>query len=244
METLRRFLFFCSGTDRVIIEDCHRHDQLIKSAIGATVLLTSFLAILSGGYALHTVFRDISVAIPLGILWGLLIFNLDRFIVMSITQRGVYRFFMFIARLILAGLIAIVVIRPLELRLFSPEIENHLQREKAAEIERIHYLAEQQQEKYHRQYTKDLKARQERYGIDSLKQDKGKYREDLLACRKRLRELEDRYLNECAGEAGTMLRGDGPECRRTYIAKLDKSWTNDHVVGSSTPDNEKASAVS
>nr|VFJ88458.1 MAG: protein of unknown function (DUF4407) [Candidatus Kentron sp. H]VFJ92815.1 MAG: protein of unknown function (DUF4407) [Candidatus Kentron sp. H]VFJ94774.1 MAG: protein of unknown function (DUF4407) [Candidatus Kentron sp. H] len=77
MEVLRRFLLFCSGTNRALIEDCPPHDQLIQSAIGVTVLLTSFLAVLSGSYALYTVFQDTSVAISLGIVWALLIFNLE-----------------------------------------------------------------------------------------------------------------------------------------------------------------------
>jgi hypothetical protein len=126
--------------------DCST-DHNTYAGIGATIFLTAVLASLSGGYALWTVFQSSPYAISLGLLWGILIFNLDRYIVMSLHKRrgGFGALCRQIAtaspRLALAVLIASVITVPLELKIFEREIldqlESNHQRTLNEDIQRI-----------------------------------------------------------------------------------------------------------
>src|SRR5262245_63864812 len=132
---MQRFFWVCSGADLAILRtwDCST-DHNTYAGIGATIFLTAVLASLSGGYALWTVFQSYPSAISLGILWGILIFNLDRYIVMSLhkSRGGFGAFFRQVAtaspRLLLALLIASVITVPLELKIFEREIIDQLER--------------------------------------------------------------------------------------------------------------------
>jgi len=96
--------------------------------IGATVFFTGLFAALAGGYALYTVFDNVWIAGGSGLLWGLLIFNLDRFIVSSMRKEGKFsrELFMAVPRILLAILISIVIAKPLELKIFEKEIDAEL----------------------------------------------------------------------------------------------------------------------
>jgi hypothetical protein len=63
-----------------------------------------------------------------GIIWGLMIFNLDRYIVSSMRKEGrlISELKMATPRIILAVIISIVIARPLELKVFEKEINGEL----------------------------------------------------------------------------------------------------------------------
>lgn len=96
--------------------------------IGATVFFTGVLAFFSSGYALFTVFDSYFFAIIFGLVWGLMIFNLDRYIVMSMKSYGKWWRDWLVAapRLALAVLLALVISKPLELKIFEKEINAEL----------------------------------------------------------------------------------------------------------------------
>jgi hypothetical protein len=104
--------------------------------IGGTVFFTGLLAAISAGYALYTVFESPWYAIGFGLVWGLMIFNLDRFIVASMRKRNNAwaEWKMAIPRLVFAVLLAIVISRPLELKIFEREINRKLDEKKTAMI--------------------------------------------------------------------------------------------------------------
>jgi hypothetical protein len=127
MQRLRSFFLFCSGA----------HEPLLKRAptetnkyagIGGTIFFTGLLAAISGGYALWTVFNELWVTLLFGLIWGLMIFNLDRYIVASMKKRERFmqEFSMALPRLVLAILIAVVISKPLELQVFNKEIQAEL----------------------------------------------------------------------------------------------------------------------
>lgn len=66
----------------------------------------------------------INGAILMGLLWGFMIFNLDRFIVMSMKKQNKIgkELLVAIPRIILAIIISLVVAKPLEVRLFQDRI--------------------------------------------------------------------------------------------------------------------------
>ncbi len=124
---ITRFFLFCSGSSLAILK--RTPSEINKQVgIGGTIFFTGLLATLSGGYALFSVFDNLWAAIGFGIVWGLMIFNLDRFIVSSMRKTNSLgkQFFMAIPRIILAAILAVVISKPLELRIFQKEINKEL----------------------------------------------------------------------------------------------------------------------
>jgi hypothetical protein len=127
MQKITDFFLWCSGADRRILEKCPSETSKYVG-IGATIFFTGLFAAASGGYALYTIFDSVWIASFFAILWGLMIFNLDRFIVCSMRKEGNGRRELLMAapRIILAVLISIVIAKPLELKIFQKEIEPEL----------------------------------------------------------------------------------------------------------------------
>ncbi|MCB0429239.1 MAG: DUF4407 domain-containing protein [Flavobacteriales bacterium] len=129
MEKIKRFFWWCSGaTPNLLSKAPSEHNKYF--GIGATVFFTGLFATLSGGYALYFVFNDVHPAIRLfaallfGVVWGMMIFNLDRFIVSSTKKSGKAwkEVRLAIPRLLLAVMIALVIAKPLELQIFHTSI--------------------------------------------------------------------------------------------------------------------------
>lgn len=128
---IERALIWCSGADGQVLEECPT-ERTKFVGIGGTVLLTALLACFSGGYAMHFTFQNLAVSIPFGLLWGLIIFNLDRYIVSSMrkTQTPKDEWLLASPRIAIAVVLALTISKPLELRLFQDSVDEHL-REKA-----------------------------------------------------------------------------------------------------------------
>ncbi len=124
---LKKFFLFCSGIHTNILEKCPS-DTNKYVGIGATVFFTGVLAFFSSAYALYTVFDSYIAATVFGLVWGLMIFNLDRYIVSSMKSRGSFWKDLGIAfpRLLMALLLALVISKPLELKIFEKEINAEL----------------------------------------------------------------------------------------------------------------------
>src|SRR5690606_1322658 len=98
------------------------------AGIGATVFFTAVMAFIAASYALFTVFDNYYTAVGFGLVWGLLIFNLDRFIVSTIKKRNnsMDELIQASPRIVLAVIIAVVISKPLELKIFEKEINQVL----------------------------------------------------------------------------------------------------------------------
>ena len=96
--------------------------------IGGTIIFTALMASFAGGYAFFTAFKSTYLAIPFGLFWGSLIFNLDRYIVASFGvgdgKRTISKQELIEAapRLVMAIILGFVISTPLELKLFEKEI--------------------------------------------------------------------------------------------------------------------------
>jgi Domain of unknown function (DUF4407) len=141
----RRVPWFCAGVDFSLAQFV-KTEHVALTAVGATVLLTAVLAFVSGSYALYVVSGSGGAAIAFGFLWAAFIFNLDRFIVSSIRKQGHLQAEILIAapRAVMALIISIVIIVPVELWLFRAEIEAKLS-ENALEQQRAYVKAAEQQ---------------------------------------------------------------------------------------------------
>lgn len=130
---VRNFFWFCAGVNRSVMEECPtEHSKYV--AIGATVFFTALFASISGGYAINFVFAGspncLKIAVAVGVAWGLTIFNLDRYLVLSLKKRNEKRkeFLLALPRIVLAVMIGIVISRPLELKIFDKEIKESVKR--------------------------------------------------------------------------------------------------------------------
>jgi hypothetical protein len=123
----QKFLLVCSGGNIHILRKTPSEWNKF-AGIGGIVLFTAVFATLSAAYAMFTIFDDIWVSIGFGILWGLMIFNLDRYIVSSIKKTGSWwnQILMSIPRLILATFLGIIISKPLELKIFEKEVNKQL----------------------------------------------------------------------------------------------------------------------
>nr|WP_242030224.1 DUF4407 domain-containing protein [Microcystis wesenbergii] len=114
-------------------ESC-RTERYKYESIGTTVILTAIMAFCSGGYALFTVFGSLTISISLGFIWGSIIFNLDRFFILTASQNkssSKLQFWVGAAtRLSIAILLGFIVAKPLELRLFESEINQKISQQR------------------------------------------------------------------------------------------------------------------
>jgi len=201
---LQRFFIFCSGADTDILDQCSAGEKTKYAGIGATVFFTAVMAFIASAYALYTVFDNYFSAVFFGFIWGLLIFNLDRFIVSTIKKRDNFfdEFLQATPRLLLAVIIAIVIAKPLELKIFEKEINQVLLEEK-------NEMTLQNKDQLALQFipaTENLQAE-----IIALKKEITDKETSVNA-------LYETYIAEAEGRIGTELIGKGP----VYKEKRDK----------------------
>lgn len=211
---LKRFFILCSGVDKDIVQNCSNGEQNKYAGIGATVFFTAVMAFLAGSYALYTVFDNYYVAVFFGLIWGLLIFNLDRFIVSTIKKRDNFmdEFIQATPRIVLAIIIAIVISKPLEIKIFEKEINTVLLKEKNA-------MALNNKKEVANYFQADLDKNKAQ--IDSLKSD-------ITKKEKEVNDLYAVYISEAEGTAGTKKLGKGPvykEKREKHDASLQDLTT-------------------
>jgi len=206
---LKQFFIFCSGADTDILDQCSAGEQTKYAGIGATVFFTAVMAFIASAYALYTVFDNYFSAIFFGFIWGLLIFNLDRFIVSTIKKRNNFfdELIQASPRILLAIIIAIVIAKPLELKIFEKEINQVLLEEK-------NELTLQNKDQLALQYTPAMTALTNE--IDVLKKE-------VVDKETSVNALYETYIAEAEGRKGTELIGKGPvykEKREKHDAEL------------------------
>ena len=203
---LQSFFILCSGADKNLLASCSEGEKTKYVGIGATVFFTAIMAFIASSYALYTVFDNPFVAMGFGIVWGLLIFNLDRFIVSTIRKRDRFssEFLQASPRIILAIIIAIVISKPLEIKIFEKEINTVLLKEKNA-------LSLNNKKEVANYFQSDLDKNKSE--IDSLKSEIAKKEKEVNS-------LYETYITEAEGTRGTMKLGKGPVFKEK-IAKHD-----------------------
>jgi serine/threonine protein kinase len=134
------FLLHVAGVDPRYIQTVP--DRVRYTSMGAIVLLTATAATASLTTALFLVFPRHSWLgyLPVGLLWGTIVLNFDRWIVSSIDygtltageaersqrSRSASKVVFFSVRFIMAALVGVVISEPIVLTIFGPEISQQL----------------------------------------------------------------------------------------------------------------------
>lgn len=199
----------CAGGDAFLLERATYSDQVKYFCMGGIVLATGVMASLSGGYAFYTIFSpktanvldkmqvaksatEIPIDTPtvifsviFGIIWGLMIYNIDRFIVTS-TGKGdgteaitLNELKSALPRLIMGCIIAISISKPVEIRMFKTEIDLEIQKEQEKEKTNLINLAETNFKKANEQTEKNLGKIQ--VDIDNQQKLSAEYSANLAA---------------------------------------------------------------
>lgn len=195
MQKITSLFWFCSGANRELLEKCPTESSKY-SGIGATVLFTGLFAALAAGYSLFTVFDNYYAATFFGLLWGLMIFNLDRFIVSSMRKesRAGKELIMATPRILLAILISVVIAKPLELKIFDKEIQPEL-------------LVMEQEKRIVQESNVRARFNGEQ---DSLKKQIQVLTDQITAHRARYNELVRIAQEEADGTGGSRRKNPGP----------------------------------
>ena len=219
-----KFLWWCAGADRQILLQCPMADRVKYAGIGGIVFCTGLLAAFSGGYAFYTIFSPKGDAVNLdpidmasvigsalfAIIWGLIILNMDRFIVSS-TGKGDgtdaitgKEFVQALPRIIIAIILGFAISSPLEVRILKTEINAELQNKQDDYLMTLNIKTDSITNLQMKNKKTDLsKVENEIKGIE---QNFEKQRIEILDGRKR---LED----EIAGRIGSGKAGEGPAAK-------------------------------
>jgi hypothetical protein len=224
-----RFLWWCAGADEYFLLQSPKQDRVKYAGIGAIVFFTGLLAACAGFVAFNTMFGPKTIAgeikeqlTPLeenfwvvsavfAFVWGLLIFNLDRFIVSStgkgdgtdkITWTEISQA---IPRIIIALILGFSISKPLEILMLKSEIDVELgikQQEKREAYDNLTYA------KFKKQIALLDKE------LLKIETD----RNDLVLVQKN---TEKEYLDQMQGRAGQ--QGFGPRAKQLKELSEDKA---------------------
>ena len=197
-------------------------DRVKYAGIGGIVFCTGLLAAVSGGYAFNTIFGPKGDAIDdtaltigtrigaliFGLIWGTIIFNLDRFIVSStgkgdgtdkITWKEVGQA---LPRIIIALILGFAISAPLEIKILESEINSELS-------------------KYQQEYTEELNKTTDivfKQKLAKLEKDKAEYEVKLTGYEKELKvfddEIDDLVARQQAEMQDKRAYGFGPVAKK------------------------------
>lgn len=219
---VERLLFFCAGADQELLKRCPRYDQVKLMGIGGIVLATAFLAFFVGSYAFSIIFTPkggdeafnvlwVLLPIAFGVLWALVIFNMDRFIVsVAGSGDGTERISWgelggALPRLLIAGFIGLTLAKPIEIKLMESEINSELSKQQ--QLIKNEYFQKELSE--HKVKEVDLEDRRK-----EVLSQREKVLTDIQDFQQRRDQADRDYARELDGSGGTRSRGIGPIAER------------------------------
>lgn len=190
-------LWWCAGADEYFLRKSPKQDRVKYAGIGGIVLCTGLLAAVSGAFAFHTIFGPKGDAIDdsliastghtigifiFGIVWGIIIFNLDRFIISS-TGKGdgtdtitPKEWGQAAPRIMIAVILGFAISAPLEIKILESEINSELS-------------------KYQQEYTEKLNVTTDavfKQKLSKLEKDKKAYEVKLSTYENELNKFDNK----------------------------------------------------
>ncbi|HEX5655800.1 MAG TPA: DUF4407 domain-containing protein [Polyangiales bacterium] len=237
---LSRFLWQCAGADGALLARCPASDWVKYQSIGGIVLATSWLAFVSAAYAFYTVFSPktstaleattdpstVAIALLAGAVWGLVIFNIDRFIVSSAgkgdgTERITWsELTQALPRLIMALIIGVCISAPLEIRILKPEIDAQL------ELSQNAYLAELNENTDQRVQGQKVELIRRIDQAQAALDERSAYFETR---RREINTQREKLELEAEGKTGSGVAGRGPawQDKKDTLDKLERELERD-----------------
>jgi hypothetical protein len=216
---ITRMLWWCAGADTYFLLRSPKQDRVKYAGIGGIVLATGVLAAVSGWVAFTTGFGPKlgepslyfrAGSVTFAILWGLMIFNLDRFIVSStgkgdgtdkMTWPELRNAF---PRILIAIVLGVVMSSPLEILVLKPEIDAKLDETAKVDRDRLDALTNQRFKKMIAQIDIDLQK---------IESDRKVLIDNQL-------NAEKEYIDQMQGRAGNA--GYGPRAKQLELLKNEK----------------------
>jgi hypothetical protein len=227
-----KFLWWCAGADQYFLLKSPKQDRVKYAGIGGIVLATGFLAGAAGYVAFDTMFGPKVLAGEhveklsnleenfwivnsiFGIIWGLIIFNLDRFIVSS-TGKGDgtdaitwKEFGQAIPRIIIALILGFTISKPLEIKMLKSEIDVELHKKQESKLASFDSLTDAKFKSQIAIIDKDL---------DKLESER-----NVLVERQKAAEKE--FIDQMQGKTKDGIIGFGIRSRQ--LQALSKQWEN------------------
>ncbi len=147
---IRWWFWWCAGAKPQIIENLSS-DQEKYLSMGLAIFLTGVVATLTMAYAMNFVFNEPIIAILVGMVWGLVIFNLDRSLTLTMRKtQNSYDEYLFtekvaalipqvslmLIRIVLALIVGHAITVPLELKLFEKSVLKEVEKQNLVENSR------------------------------------------------------------------------------------------------------------
>lgn len=219
---LNEFFWWCAGVDKEIIRQYP--DEYAKFAcMGATIFFTALMALLSGGYAISSVFHDTTIGALgcnkigalFGLFWGALIFNLDRFMVTSMKYKDslLKKVLMLSPRLLIAVFIGLVISVPVEMKIFDDKIQGQIRIDQAKDQAKV-------DEKY------EIQLEPINTEINGLQKEIAEESNKLETLRKAVEDKRTELNEEINGKGGSGRPGYGPNAKRIdeQLKKQEESY--------------------
>jgi len=261
---LMRLFWKAAGADRYLLERSTYSDQIKYFCLGGIVVATGVMAAMAGGYAIYTIFEPkgdaldsivtaeaieagkrakdfihfptMFISIAFGIVWGLIIFNIDRFIVAStgkgdgteaITKQEILGA---VPRIIMGLIIALTISKPIEIRMFKSEIDNRITKEQKKYQDELDKLTSSNFDKKMKPFIKES---------DSLKIA---IQKEIIEIKNQRRRLED----EAAGLIPPYKPSRGPawQDKKDNLDKMEAEFlisknTNENRIDELKPEIEE-----
>jgi hypothetical protein len=189
----KKFLWWCAGAHQDLLKQ-FPSEHAKYSGLGGVLLATFVLASISAGYAVYTVFGSWLWTLAFAVIWGLIIFNFDRFLVSTMRKYGISKrkqLWMAMPRLALALLIGFTIARPLELKIFEKEINVKMTENLHKKIQR----------------NDSLLALENNNLINTAMAERQRLTDRKLAIENELQNLQSSYVQEADGTGGSRERG-------------------------------------
>jgi len=187
------FFWWCAGAHQDLLKQFpSEHSKY--AGLGGVILATFVLAALSAGYAIYSIFGNWGWTLLFSIIWGLIIFNFDRFLVSTMRKYGVSRgkqIWMAVPRIALALLIGFTIARPLELKIFEKEIDTKV-------VENIHKKI---------QLNDSLLQLENKAQSETALAERNRLVTRKFAIEDTLHRLQQAYVQEADGTGGSQRRG-------------------------------------
>lgn len=137
---IQKFFWILAGAEIHILKNCPG-DYNRQATIGFTILVTCIIAMVSGGVAGYIASgENLNAAIVFGLIWSILVYAIDRQMVLSIKKQKGTPLSKILAqvvpRFIFASLVAFLISIPLELVIFEEIVELQMQEDNITNVKR------------------------------------------------------------------------------------------------------------